>query len=55
VGTVNQKFSEQFIRDHDRIPVIKGARQFLHGRRVAEGYERKTLLFRRDGALWGIC
>jgi hypothetical protein len=48
---VNEKFSEQFLRDDNRVPVVKCARQLLHGGRVANGRKRKTLLFRRVSPL----
>ena len=36
VALVNQKFSEQFLRDQSGGAVVKHARQFVHGGRLAQ-------------------
>ena len=41
VGDVDEVFAEQFARDEGGVPVVEGARQFLHRRRLFGWYTRK--------------
>jgi hypothetical protein len=35
-GVVNEPFAEQFLRDENGVAVVKWARQFVHGGRLAQ-------------------